>query len=110
MENVIIIRRKLIMYDEQNVEECLKDLYELGLVQGEHNINWADEYNLLEHSIRYFKKTQDIVDKYGIKCNKTLEDYCERDGEKEYVLWDRMTSHMMGNAKECIISKITDDS
>lgn len=92
----------------KNVEECLKDLYELGLVQGEHNIKWADEYNLLEHSISYFKKTHDIVDKYGINCDKTFEDYRESDGEKEYVLWDRMASHMVENTKERILLGIMD--
>jgi len=62
----------------KNNEECLNDMYRLGVVQGEHNINWTDEYNLLEHSKNYYNKIKTIADKYGIECNRTLEDYRER--------------------------------
>jgi len=41
---------------EKTLEESLNDLYRIGVIQGEHNINWADEYNLLEHSKNYYKK------------------------------------------------------
>lgn len=47
-------------------------------MQKEHNINWTDEYNLLEHSKNYYNKIKTIADKYGIEYNRTLEDYRER--------------------------------
>ena len=43
------------------LKNCLDDLYQLGVIQGEHNINWADEYNLLEHSNEYYHKTKRMI-------------------------------------------------
>ena len=60
---------------ETLVKDCLDDLYQLGMIQGEHNINWADEYNLLEHSKQYYHKTKSIADKYHIDYNDSAEDY-----------------------------------
>ena len=70
---------------EIQLKNCLDDLYKLGVIQGEHNINWADEYNLLEHSKRYYHKTKSIADKYSIDYSDSPEDYRENDDEKEYV-------------------------
>ena len=53
---------------EKTLGQCLDDLYLLGLVQGEHNINWADEYNLDEHSQTYYEKIKAIGLEYGVEC------------------------------------------
>ena len=80
--------------DEMSLEECLEDLYQLGMIQGEHNINWADEYNLLEYSKTYYNKTRAIADKYNINYNSCLDNYREDDDEEEYQLWDKSAFHM----------------
>lgn len=51
---------------EKTLNESLNDLYRIGVIQGEHNINWADEYNLLEHSKNHYKKIKTIADEYGV--------------------------------------------
>ena len=88
------------------LKECLKDLYKLGMIQGEHNINQTDEYNLLEYSKNYFNKTKTIADKYNINYNTSLEDYREYDNESEYSLLDKLTSHMHEITKEHILNII----
>ena len=87
-----------------NIENCLKDLYQLGIMQGEHNINWEDEYNLLEYSKNYYNKTKAIADKYNIDYNNCLEDYREDDGDDEYWLWDRLAFAMNEIVREHIQS------
>lgn len=62
---------------EKTLEKSLNDLYRIGVIQGEHNINWADEYNLLEHSKNYYKKIRTIADEYGVGFDFKLEDYRE---------------------------------
>ena len=76
-----------------NLEDCLDDLYQLGVIQGEHNINWQDEYNLLEYSKNYYNKTKAIADKYGI----TYKDLPEDSDDEEYWLWDRRAFDMNEN-------------
>lgn len=96
----------MIKSNEIILKECLKDLYKLGIIQGEHNINWTDEYNLLEYSKNYFNKTKTIADKYNINYNTYLEDYREYDNESEYSLLDKLTSHMHEITKEHILNII----
>ena len=96
----------MIKSNEIILKECLKDLYKLGVIQGEHNINWTDEYNLLEYSKNYFNKTKTIADKYNINYNTYLEDYREYDNESEYSLLDKLTSHMHEITKEHILNII----
>ena len=96
----------MIKSNEIILKECLKDLYKLGIIQGEHNINWTDEYNLLEYSKNYFNKTKTIADKYNINYNTSLEDYREYDNEAEYYLLDKLTSHMNEITKEHILNII----
>ncbi len=79
---------------EKSIEDCLNDLYQLGVIQGEHNINWADEYNLLEHSKNYYTKIKSIADEYGVSLDSALEDYREESDDEEYYLWDRMGFHL----------------
>lgn len=88
----------------KNDEEYLNDLYQLGLVQGEHNINWTDEYNLLKHSKNYYNRIKTIADKYGIKCNTQLEDYREDEDDEEYFLWDRRAFDLHEMTKEHILN------
>ena len=80
--------------DEITFQGCLNDLYQLGVIQGEHNINWTDEYNLLEYSKTYYEKTKAIADKYNINYNTCIEDYRENDDVEENWLWDRMAFNM----------------
>lgn len=96
----------MIKSNEITLEDCLKDLYHLGMIQGEHNINWTDEYNLLEYSKNYFRKTKAIADKYNINYNVSIEDYREYDDEEEYYLWDKLTFHMNEIVKEHILNII----
>lgn len=96
----------MIKSNEIILKECLKDLYKLGIIQGEHNINWTNEYNLLEYSKNYFNKTKTIADKYNINYNTYLEDYREYDNESEYSLLDKLTSHMHEITKEHILNII----
>ena len=96
----------MIKSNEIILKECLKDLYKLGIIQGEHNINWTDEYNLLEYSKNYFNKTKTIADKYNINYNTYLEDYREYNNESEYSLLDKLTSHMHEITKEHILNII----
>ena len=93
----------------KNNEECLNDMYRLGVVQGEHNINWTDEYNLLEHSKNYYNKIKTIADKYGIECNRTLEDYREDEDDEEYFLWDRWAFDLHEITKEQIKNRFWKD-
>ena len=51
----------MIKSNEIILKECLKDLYKLGIIQGEHNINWTDEYNLLEYS-SFINRLQDVLE------------------------------------------------
>ena len=88
-------------------ENCLKDLYELGIIQGEHNINWADEYNLLEYSKTYYEKSKAIADKYAIKYNTCLEDYREEADDEEYLLWDRSAFDMHEMIQKHILNIIS---
>ena len=88
------------------LKDCLNDLYQLGVIQGEHNINWADEYNLLEHSKEYYNKTKSIADKYTIDYDISLEDWRESDDEEEYCLWDKLSSHINEITKEHILNMI----
>ena len=94
--------------NEMTLNDCLKDLYQLGMIQGEHNINWSDEYNLLEHSKTYYDKTKAIADKYDINYNSCIDDYREHDDEKEYCLWDKSASHMNEIIREHILNVIND--
>lgn len=91
---------------EKTVEECLNDLYLLGRVQGEHNINWADEYNLLEHSRNYYDKMKNVAQEYGIGLDCCLEDYREDSDDDEYLLWDRMGFHLNEITREHILKML----
>jgi hypothetical protein len=95
--------------NEISLKDCLKDLYQLGMIQGEHNINWTDEYGRLEHSKNYYNKTKTIADKYNIKYDTFIEDYREYDGEEEFCLWDKSASHMNEIIREHILKIISDD-
>lgn len=79
---------------EKTHEKCLNDLYLLGVVQGEHNINWTDEYNLLEHSKNYYNRMKNIAQDYGVGLASCLDDYREDADDDEYLLWDRMGFHL----------------
>jgi len=98
----------MIKSNEIILKDCFKDLYQLGVIQGEHNINWTNEYNLLEYSKKYFNKTKTIADKYNINYNTSLEDYREYDDEEEYYLLDKLTSHMHEITKEHILNVINE--
>ena len=89
-----------------NKKDYLKDLYRLGEIQGEHNINWSDEYNLLEYSKDYYEKTMTIASKYNITCTNSLEDFREYNGEPEYMLWDKFAFKIHSITKEHIESLI----
>lgn len=91
---------------EKTVEECLNDLYLLGVVQGEHNINWADEYNLLEHSKNYYDRMKNIAQEYGVGLASSLEDYREDEDDEEYLLWDRMGFHLNEITREHILKML----
>lgn len=91
---------------EKGIEECLDDLYKLGVVQGEHNINWADEYNLLEHSKKYFYKIKSISDEYSVGFDGCLEDYLEERYDEEYSLWDRMGFRLSEITREHILETV----
>lgn len=54
---------------EKTLGQYLDDLYLLGQMQGEHNVNWTDEYNLLEHSQNYYEKIKAIGLEYGVECD-----------------------------------------
>ena len=88
---------------EKTLEESLNDLYRIGVIQGEHNINWADEYNLLEHSKNYYKKIKTIADEYGVDFDFKLEDYREDSDDEEYYLWDRLAFDLSEKLKEHIL-------
>lgn len=90
---------------EKTLEECLKDLYKLGVVQGEHNINWADEYNLLNHSKNYYDGIKAIAEEYGVVLDSSPEDYREEEDE-EYLLWDRMGFHLNEITREHIFKML----
>ena len=94
---------------EIQLKNFLDDLYQLGVIQGEHNINWADEYNLLEHSKRYYHKTKSIAEKYSIDYSDSPEDYRENDDEEEYVLWDKMAFNINEITKEHILNIINEN-
>lgn len=86
----------------------LDDLYELGVIQGEHNINWTDEYNQFEYSKEYYLKTKYIADKYNIDFDDSIENYREDGDEDESVLWDRLAFHINEITKEHILNIIVD--
>lgn len=86
----------------------LDDLYELGVIQGEHNINWTDEYNQLEYSKEYYLKTKNIADKYNIDFDDSIENYRENGDEDESILWDRLAFHINEITKEHILNIIVD--
>lgn len=88
---------------EKTLDESLNDLYRIGVIQGEHNINWADEYNLLEHSKNYYKKIKTIADEYSVDFDSKLEDYREDSDDKEYNLWDRLAFDLSEKLKEHIL-------
>ncbi|MBE6490113.1 hypothetical protein [uncultured Methanobrevibacter sp.] len=88
---------------EKTLEESLNDMYRIGAIQGEHNINWADEYNLLEHSKNYYKKIKTIADEYGVGFDFKLEDYREDSDYEEYNLWDRLAFDLSEKLKEHIL-------
>ncbi len=96
----------MIKTNEISVKECLKDIYQLGMIQGEHNINWTDEYDRLEYSKTYYIKTKIIADKYNINYNTSIEDYRKNDQEEEYCLWDKSASHMNEIIKKHILNII----
>lgn len=73
------------------------------MIQGEHNINWTDEYNLLEHSKNYYKKIKTIADEYSVDFDSKLEDYREDSDDKEYNLWDRLAFDLSEKLKEHIL-------
>ncbi len=91
---------------EKRIEECLDDLYRLGVVQGEHNINWTDEYNLMEHSKNYYLKIKTIADEYGIVLDGSLEDYREDSDDEEYYLRDRMGFHLNEITRKHILEMV----
>ena len=91
---------------EKTVEECLNDLYLLGVVQGEHNINWADEYKLLEYSKNYYDRMKAIAQEYGIDSDGCLEDYREDRDDEEYLLWDRRGFHLNETTREHILKML----
>ncbi len=95
---------------EMPLKNCLDDLYQLGVIQGEHNINWADEYNLLEHSKDYYNKTKSIAEKYNITYDTSIEDYREHDDDEEYILLDRLTFNLNEIIKEHILNLIKEDN
>ncbi len=84
---------------EKGIEECLDDLYRLGVVQGEHNINWADEYNLIEHSKNYYLKIKSVADKYGVESSP-------KECGDEYMQWDRMGFHLNEITREHILETV----
>lgn len=86
---------------EKTLEECLDDLYLLGQVQGEHNINWSDEYNLLEHSKNYSDRMKAIAQKYGIEC---AGDFANGD----YDFWDKLGFQLHELTKEEILKIVRD--
>ena len=86
------------------LEDYPDDLYQLGVIQGEHNIYWADEYNLLEHSKEYHNKTKSIADKYNIDDEISLEDWHESDDEEEYLLWGKLAFNINEITKEHIMN------
>lgn len=65
-----------------DISELLRDLYELGKIQGEHNGRWRDEYDREESSSEYLRKVQQMADKYNIKYNDNLDDYTMYDEEE----------------------------
>ena len=83
---------------EKTLGQCLDDLYLLGQVQGEHNINWADEYNLLEHSQNYYEMIKAIGLEYGVECG----DLSIKDG---YLL-DEMAFELHEKVKDEIRDRI----
>lgn len=80
------------------MKEYLEDLYNLGIIQGEHNSNWSDEYNLLEHSRNYYHKTKAIADKYGVRGKYPDED--------DYMQLDMLGSVLNERAREHILQLI----
>jgi len=109
MENVLFEIKETnseVREMEKTFEECLNVLYKLGVVQGEHNINWADEYNLLEHSRNYYDKIKAIADEYDVEFDYQLEDYREDSDDDEYFLWDRMGFHLNEITQEHILNMI----
>ena len=92
------------------LNDCLDDLYQLGVIQGEHNVNWADEYNLLEHSKQYYHKTKSIADKYGIDYSDSPEDYRENDDEEEYALLDKQAFNINEITKEHILNILKENN
>ncbi len=89
------------------LEKCLNDLYLLGVIQGEHNINWTDEYHLLEYSKDYYRRIKSIADEQGIDLDSSLENYRDDlDDDDEYFLWDRMGFHLNELIQEEILNKI----
>lgn len=88
---------------KKTLDESLNDLYRIGVIQGEHNINWTDEYNLLEHSKNYYKKIKTIADEYSVDFDSKLEDYREDSDDKEYNLWDRLAFDLSEKLKEHIL-------
>ncbi|MBE6496730.1 MAG: hypothetical protein E7Z81_00365 [Methanobrevibacter sp.] len=76
------------------------------MIQGEHNINWANEYNLLEHSKEYYNKTKSIADKYNIDDEISLEDWHESYDEEEYLLWGKLAFNINEITKEHIMNII----
>ena len=93
---------------EKTLDESLNDLYRIGVIQGEHNINWTDEYNLLKHSKNYYEKIKTIADEYDIGFDFKLEDYRESSDDEEYYLWDRKAFDLSEKLKEHILIGIRD--
>lgn len=98
---------KMIKYEIQ-IKNCLDDLYQLGVIQGEHNINWTDEYNLLEPSNKYYHKTKNIANKHGRSIEIFPEDYRVNDEEK-YALADKLGFNINEITKEHILNIITEN-
>ena len=53
-----------------------------------------------------YNKIKTIADKYGIECNRTLEDYREDEDDEEYFLWDRWAFDLHEMTKEQIKNRL----
>lgn len=89
-----------------NMNELLRDLYELGKIQGEHNERWKDEYDRDESSSEYLRKVQEMADKYNIEYNDNLDNYKMYDDEEICYAEDHLGFELLEEIRVYLMKNI----
>ena len=67
-----------------NKTKALHKLIQIEKISGEHSINWHDEYNRYETTIKFREKMEDIANELNLTYSTDINDFFEED-EIEYL-------------------------